>query len=203
MFDPFGRSTRLGLSGCPCGDPCYSRAQHRAGLGRARWFARVAELVDALDLGSSVERRGGSIPSRAPSGHRAEAIIFDGIRTVIKTVETENEGLKRAFMLTIPARGYRCAGRARGQSDRPAGRMPGFRPARCRRTYPQDAWRFASAGCAQQRCSGGGPAAAPGAEAASGNAAAGRPRRRLDSGQGRPSQRPSRSAARSAVTEDR
>ncbi|GEM_PF-2397205 len=30
---------------------------------RSLVFADVAELVDALDLGSSVERRGGSIPS--------------------------------------------------------------------------------------------------------------------------------------------
>src|SRR3982751_5425410 len=86
------------------------------------WAARVAELVDALDLGSSIERCGGSTPSaRTISAHRAsggcpstriggpedcrpDLEFCQDFRTVsIKTVETENEGLKRAFMLTIPA----------------------------------------------------------------------------------------------------
>jgi hypothetical protein len=47
----------------------------------------VAELVDALDLGSSIERCGGSQEETSD----------------MQTVETLNEGLKRAFMLTIPA----------------------------------------------------------------------------------------------------
>jgi hypothetical protein len=42
--------------------------------------ARVAELVDALDLGSSVERRGGSIPSaRTIRSSGGSNRLFDGI----------------------------------------------------------------------------------------------------------------------------
>jgi hypothetical protein len=42
---------------CPDADPCYRPATFQEAS------ARVAELVDALDLGSSVARRGGSTPS--------------------------------------------------------------------------------------------------------------------------------------------
>src|SRR5438477_3994921 len=85
-------------------------------LGRAR----VAELVDALDLGSSIARCGGSTPSaRTISAHRTsrgcpstkiggpedcrpDLEFCQDFRTVsIKTVETENEGLTHAFMLII------------------------------------------------------------------------------------------------------
>ena len=46
----------------------------------------------------------------------------------MKTVETENEGLKRAFMLTIPAKDIDA--RVDGEVKRiaPQVRMPGFRP---------------------------------------------------------------------------
>jgi hypothetical protein len=42
-------------AGCRSFDPCYTR--------RFSGRARVAELVDALDLGSSIARCGGSSPS--------------------------------------------------------------------------------------------------------------------------------------------
>ena len=46
----------------------------------------------------------------------------------IKTVETENEGLKRAFMLTIPAEDIEARVNAEVKRIAPQVRMPGFRP---------------------------------------------------------------------------
>jgi trigger factor len=46
----------------------------------------------------------------------------------IKTVETENEGLKRAFMLTIPAEDIEARLDKEVQRIAPQVRMPGFRP---------------------------------------------------------------------------
>jgi trigger factor len=47
---------------------------------------------------------------------------------VIKTVETENEGLKRAFMLTIPAEDIEARVDQEVKRIAPQVRMPGFRP---------------------------------------------------------------------------
>jgi trigger factor len=47
---------------------------------------------------------------------------------VIKTVETENEGLKRAFMLTIPAQDIDARVEKEVKRIAPQVRMPGFRP---------------------------------------------------------------------------
>ena len=46
----------------------------------------------------------------------------------IKTVETENEGLKRAFMLTIPAEDIEARVDQEVKRIAPQVRMPGFRP---------------------------------------------------------------------------
>src|SRR6476469_69563 len=46
----------------------------------------------------------------------------------IKTVETENEGLKRAFMLTIPAEDIEARVDTEVKRLAPQVRMPGFRP---------------------------------------------------------------------------
>ena len=46
----------------------------------------------------------------------------------IKTVETENEGLKRAFMLTIPAKDIEARVDQEVKRIAPQIRMPGFRP---------------------------------------------------------------------------
>ena len=46
----------------------------------------------------------------------------------IKTVETENEGLKRAFMLTIPAKDIEALVEKEVKRMAPQVRMPGFRP---------------------------------------------------------------------------
>ena len=46
----------------------------------------------------------------------------------MKTVETENEGLKRAFMLTIPAKDIEARVEQEIKRIAPQVRMPGFRP---------------------------------------------------------------------------
>ena len=46
----------------------------------------------------------------------------------IKTVETENQGLKRAFMLTIPAKDIEARVNEEVKRIAPQVRMPGFRP---------------------------------------------------------------------------
>ena len=46
----------------------------------------------------------------------------------MKTVETENEGLKRAFMLTIPAQDIEARVEEEVKRIAPQVRMPGFRP---------------------------------------------------------------------------
>ena len=53
----------------------------------------------------------------------------------MKTVETENEGLKRAYRLTIPAKDIDARVDERGEAHR-ADRCacPASAPARCRRT---------------------------------------------------------------------
>ncbi|MFL6729432.1 MAG: trigger factor, partial [Sphingomicrobium sp.] len=50
------------------------------------------------------------------------------LQNVIKTVETENQGLKRAFMLTIPAQDIEARVNAEVKRIAPQVRMPGFRP---------------------------------------------------------------------------
>ncbi len=47
---------------------------------------------------------------------------------MIKTVETQNEGLKRAFMLTIPAEDIEARVEQEVKRIAPQVRMPGFRP---------------------------------------------------------------------------
>src|SRR3954451_24144242 len=46
----------------------------------------------------------------------------------MKTVETKNEGLKRAFMLTIPAEDIEARVNEEVKRIAPQVRMPGFRP---------------------------------------------------------------------------
>lgn len=59
---------------------------------------------------------------------RAAAKFLLGFCTVIKTVETQNEGLKRAFMLTIPAEDIEARLESEVKRIAPQVRMPGFRP---------------------------------------------------------------------------
>jgi trigger factor len=60
---------------------------------------------------------------------RAPQFKISGIENVtIKTVETQNEGLKRAFMLTIPAEDIEARVDQEVKRIAPQVRMPGFRP---------------------------------------------------------------------------
>jgi trigger factor len=58
----------------------------------------------------------------------ATDFIQDRSNVTIKTVETENEGLKRAFMLTIPAEDIEARVELEVKRLAPQVRMPGFRP---------------------------------------------------------------------------
>src|SRR5437763_5730287 len=63
-----------------------------------------------------------------PERERCAAAEFWDFRHVtIKTVETENEGLKRAFMLTIPAEDIEARVNEEVKRIAPQVRMPGFR----------------------------------------------------------------------------
>src|SRR5437763_16035254 len=64
-----------------------------------------------------------------PERERCAAAEFWDFRHVtIKTVETEKEGLKRAFMLTIPAQDIEARVDQEVKRIAPQIRMPGFRP---------------------------------------------------------------------------
>ncbi len=89
----------------------------------------MAELVDALVLGTSIVRCGGSSPFARTKFASDGQIIFFRIKTVtIKTVETKTDGLKRAFMLTIPAADIEARVSEEVKRLAPQVRMPGFRP---------------------------------------------------------------------------
>ena len=70
---------------------------------RASSPAGVAELVDALDLGTSIARCGGSSPfARTSSALRrsrtkSQTRDFEKADLIMQIVETANEGLKRAY----------------------------------------------------------------------------------------------------------
>jgi trigger factor len=109
-------------------------AQHDAtGLGLSNLgfvaHAGVAELVDALVLGTSIARCGGSSPfartnlRHCPSGAAArEKASF-----VMQIVETTNEGLKRAYTITIGASLIAERVESEVQKIAPQVQMPGFR----------------------------------------------------------------------------
>ena len=122
--------------------------------------AGVAELVDALGLGPSIARCGGSSPFARTSPPRRRGdrpknypeCSFRQRPEDMQTVETLNEGLKRAYTLTITAEGYRCQGRCRAEARRAAdedARLPSGQGAGQPRA--QDARPGADAGRAQRR----------------------------------------------------
>ena len=94
LLHAISRAARMGISGqadpisprhCLCRsqmfERCQKRCRQRTGEGRhsglLAGFAGVAELVDALDLGSSDESCGGSSPSaRTKVGHAGSAAGF-------------------------------------------------------------------------------------------------------------------------------
>src|SRR5579862_6321063 len=88
--------------------------------------AGVAELADALDLGSSDENRGGSNPPARTSG--AARLSERNGYFAMNVTETSAEGLKREFKIIVPA------GEVEDQVTKRLGeigrsvRIPGFRP---------------------------------------------------------------------------
>ena len=97
-------------------------------------FAGVAELVDALDLGSSAARRGGSSPLtrtiNGPGRNEIKATIRDTTR--MQVTETLNEGLKRKLSVTIPAADLTRASMPSSTSSRARPTSRASVPARCR-----------------------------------------------------------------------
>ena len=124
---------------------------------------------------------------------------------ICKTVETLNEGLKRAFRLTIPAEDIDARVEQEVKRIAPQVRMPGFRPGKVpAEPDPQDArrlapgrtrstarFRTASSSCSRSRSS---------ARRCSPRS---RSKKDYDAGQGRRGHGRARSAARSADAEDR
>src|SRR3546814_13022123 len=98
--------------------------------------AGVAKLVDAPDLGSGIERCGGSSPfarTRIAARHQHwqsnEIPALEGVRVEkMQTVETLNEGLKRAFTLTIHAKDIYALVEKELNNPAPQVRVPGFSP---------------------------------------------------------------------------
>ena len=91
----------------------------------------MAELVDALDLGSSIERCGGSSPFARTSfarGACSHEILETKVHVEMQTVETLNEGLKRAYTITISAKDIDARIDKELKTVAPRIRMPGFRP---------------------------------------------------------------------------
>ena len=98
----------------------------------------------------------------------------------MKTVETENEGLKRAFMLTIPAKDIEARVEQEVKRLAPQVRMPGFRPGKVpanliRKMHGDALQRDALSGAVQD----GVQQLLAGAEIAPGAAARGRARRAI------------------------
>src|SRR3954470_15901453 len=75
----------------------------------------------------ATRRQSRGLPSM-PIAQRAEIFTRIVETVTIKTVETEKEGLKRAFMLTIPAQDIEARVDVEVKRIAPQVRMPGFRP---------------------------------------------------------------------------
>src|SRR5581483_11850255 len=112
-------------------------------------FAGVAELVDALDLGSSGESRGGSSPSARTSqgmignGSRRLSSLHRGARALkraglpranerkvaaMQVTETLSEGLKREYKVVVPAAELDAKVNQKLDELKTRVRINGFRP---------------------------------------------------------------------------
>src|SRR3954471_12182457 len=121
------RSAILAIGPVACSDCPPDRAalrnlgpRARGGIGRRGRFRSCCRKmwgVESLRAHQPLSQRGS--PQRF---HRELSNV------TIKTVETENEGLKRAFMLTIPAKDIEARVDQEVQRIAPQVRMPGFRP---------------------------------------------------------------------------
>ena len=90
--------------------------------------AGVAELADALDLGSSDENRGGSNPPARTSDRPRRIDPEECEHAAMNVTETSAEGLKREFKITIPASEVEEQITKRLGEIARAVRIPGFRP---------------------------------------------------------------------------
>src|SRR5437763_16271776 len=76
-------------------------ARGRVGLAASILAAAgVAELADALDLGSSDVNRGGSNP---PARTKAQPEFPNHRSLLMQVTETNTDGLKREFRIVVPA----------------------------------------------------------------------------------------------------
>jgi trigger factor len=95
-------------------------------------LAGVAELVDAAGLGPAIARCGGSSPFARTSilsrfaSPAAQVVLKEG--KAMQIVETSNQGLKRAYTLTIPAKDIEARIDSEVKKIAPQIKMPGFRP---------------------------------------------------------------------------
>src|SRR5205809_899829 len=83
----------------------------------------MAELVDALDLGSSDESRGGSSPSARTSSSRIEKRVDD-----MQISETLSQDLHKQFTVTVAASELEGRVNARLEEMKPRVNLKGFRP---------------------------------------------------------------------------
>ena len=101
----------------------------RGAAGAGTQAAGVAELVDALDLGSSDENRGGSNPSArtsaAPKPGRPSKNMSS---SAMQVTETNADGLKHEFKIVIPAGELETQITRRLDQLGRQIRLPGFRP---------------------------------------------------------------------------
>src|SRR5690242_9379382 len=102
--------------------PVIGRATYgvraRGGIGRRGRFRSCCRKMWGFE---SLRAHHSAAPGRSR--------ISSGFENVsIKTVETQNEGLKRAFMLTIPAKDIEARVDKEVKRIAPQVRMPGFRP---------------------------------------------------------------------------
>ena len=121
------RSGRLERrAACPSAHPCYrprtlKRPRGRGGIGRRARFRSWYRKMWGFE----------SLRPHHPSpGYRtAQHSLRMGLKTVImKTVELEHEGLKRAYTLTIAAKDIDARVDQEVKRLAPTVRMPGFRP---------------------------------------------------------------------------
>ena len=98
-------------------------------------LAGVAELVDAPDLGSGGESRGGSSPSARTTPTialllpgRAAAVPKNTMRETMNVTETLSEGLKREYRVVVPATDLAAKVEARLNELKDRVQIRGFRP---------------------------------------------------------------------------
>jgi trigger factor len=95
--------------------------------------AGVAELVDALDLGSSGESRGGSSPSARTTPTREEARrsrldIESDVDSTMQVTETRTDGFQREFEVVLPKADLAAKVDAKLGEMKERAQIRGFRP---------------------------------------------------------------------------